>query len=321
MSNYYTILTTAGKTKVAAALANNTTVEITEFALGDGNGADITPTESMNSLVRERHRRAVNTLYVHPSNANWIVAEVVVPQDVGGWTVREVGLYDITGTLIAVGSYPATYKPLLESGVGKELCLRAVMSVSNVSSIKLSIDPSIVTATRGYVDQAMAIPLEHIARTDNPHGVTAAQVGAAEAEHTHTPASLGAADEDHFHLTEEIIDLISGSHLWLAPQRMAATVLPYAASLAWPMVSAQAASVTLTGDTVLANPASLPSGRTQYSLLVRQDAVGGHTLSYGSTFLPTATGGTLPEIATEANSYTLLVMESDGINIYVGGGV
>lgn len=148
-----------------------------------------------------------------------------------------------------------------------------------------------------------------------------AQVIAALADHTHTPASIGAAAASHPHLVAQITDLLSGSHLWSAPQRMTETVLTYAASLVWDMLAVQAATVTLTGDAVLVNPASLPSGRTQYSLLVKQDATGGHTISYGDNFLPTATGGTLPEIATEANAVTLLVMECNGVTIYVGGGV
>ncbi|GFM33275.1 phage tail protein [Desulfovibrio subterraneus] len=156
MPNYYTLLTNKGKAKLAAA-QNGTPVQITEFALGDGNGSDIVPSEAMVALVREVHRRPVNSIYIHPQNPSWTVAEVVVPQDVGGFTVREVGLYDADGDLFAIGGYPTTYKPLLDSGVGKELCLRAVLAISNASTIKLTIDPSVVTATREFVDRAMAM--------------------------------------------------------------------------------------------------------------------------------------------------------------------
>jgi phage-related tail fiber protein len=180
--NYYTLLTNKGKAKLAAA-QNGTPVQITEFALGDGNGSDIVPSEAMIALVREVHRRPVNSIYIHPQNPNWTVAEVVVPQDVGGFTVREVGLYDADGDLFAIGGYPTTYKPLLDSGVGKELCLRAVLAISNASTIKLTIDPSVVTATREFVDRAMAMHNDspdahgeafqalagHIQDKDDPH--------------------------------------------------------------------------------------------------------------------------------------------------------
>ncbi|MFV0347438.1 MAG: phage tail protein, partial [Halodesulfovibrio sp.] len=110
MPNYYTLLTNKGKAKLAAA-QNGTPVQITEFALGDGNGSDIVPSEAMVALVHEVHRSPVNSIYIHPHNPNWTVAEVVVPQDVGGFTVREVGLYDADGDLFALGGSPTTYKP------------------------------------------------------------------------------------------------------------------------------------------------------------------------------------------------------------------
>ncbi|UZP67644.1 phage tail protein [Desulfovibrio mangrovi] len=182
MPNYYTILTEKGKAKLAAA-QNGTPVQIAEFALGDGNGSDIVPSEAMTALVHEVHKRPVNSIYIHAQNPSWTVVEVVVPQDVGGFTVREIGMYDADGDLFAIGGYPATYKPLLDSGVGKELCIRAVLTISNASTIKLSIDPSVVTATREFVDRAMETHNDsptahgaafqalanHIEDTDDPH--------------------------------------------------------------------------------------------------------------------------------------------------------
>jgi len=109
--------------------------------------------------------------------------------------------------------------------------------------------------------------------------------------------------------------------LWTRPQSMAETSLTYAASVSWDFATAQTARLTLTGDATIANPLNIPASRRgQYSLLVVQDAVGGWTLSFGSAFLPGATGGTLPEIATDPNAVTLLVFETDGTFIYSGGG-
>lgn len=115
---------------------------------------------------------------------------------------------------------------------------------------------------------------------------------------------------------------LNALQLWTRPQSMQETALTYAASVSWDFSVAQTARLTLTGDATLANPVNLPAARRgQYSLLVVQDGTGGWTLSYGSAFKPTATGGALPDIATTPNAVTLLVFECDGTNVYVGGGV
>ncbi len=123
-----------------------------EAALGAINGAAYDPVERQTALKNEVWRGQVNQLYVHADNPNWLVIEAVVPEDTGGWFVREVGLFDADGNLIAVGKYPVTYKPVLASGSAKDLYIRMILEISNTADVVLKIDPAIVLASRKYVD-------------------------------------------------------------------------------------------------------------------------------------------------------------------------
>ena len=153
MSKYFTILTSVGEAKLANATALGETVKFTELALGDGNGSLPTPTQSQTSLVNEVRRKALNSVSVDDDNPNWVTCEQVIPADVGGWTIREVGIYDADGDLIAVGNFPETYKPVLEEGSGRTQTIRVVLQISSTSTVELKIDPSVVLATREYVDK------------------------------------------------------------------------------------------------------------------------------------------------------------------------
>lgn len=153
MSKYFTILTSVGAAKLANATALGETVKFTELALGDGNGSLPTPTQSQTSLVNEVRRKALNSVSVDDDNPNWVMCEQIIPEDVGGWTIREVGIYDDDGDLIAVGNFPETYKPLLGEGSGRTQTIRVVLQISSTSSVELKIDPSVVLATREYVDR------------------------------------------------------------------------------------------------------------------------------------------------------------------------
>ncbi|WP_414165201.1 phage tail protein [Superficieibacter sp. BNK-5] len=164
-SEFFTILTTAGKSKIAAALAEQKQICLQTMVVGDGNGKYVEPQESQTKVVHEVWRGQLNTLKIAPDNPAWVIAEAVLPEAVGGWYIREVGLLDVDGTLIAIGKFPETYKPLLPAGASKQIVIRAVMEVTNAAAVTLMVDPSIVLATREYVDQTMA---EHIAAAD-PH--------------------------------------------------------------------------------------------------------------------------------------------------------
>lgn len=151
MASFFTLITATGQAKIAAAIAAGTAVSLTHMAVGDGNGNPITPAESMTALVRERYRAAVTNIRQHETNSNWLVAELVIPATVGGWTVHEVGLFDTSGALIAIGSFPATYKPVLTEGSTRELVARIILEVSDTAAITLIVDPTIVMATRQWV--------------------------------------------------------------------------------------------------------------------------------------------------------------------------
>lgn len=151
MSTYYTLLTAAGQAKLTNALALGTTVQITHIAVGDGNGNPVTPTEARTALVREVYRGAVNSLAVDASNPNWLIAEMAIPMASGGWTIREIGLFDVDGTLIAYGNFPDSYKPILSEGSGREVLVRMYLETSATSAVQLLIDPTVVLATRSWV--------------------------------------------------------------------------------------------------------------------------------------------------------------------------
>jgi phage-related tail fiber protein len=187
MPTYYAIITNTGLAREAAAVAGGAPLDFAEFVVGDSGGAYFEPLPSQVSLVAEKWRGPVNRVYVHNQNANWVVIEAIIPPDQGGWDIREAGLVNAAGDLIAVAKYPLTTKPAPGSGAEKDLYVRMVLQVSNAAEVIQTIDPSLVWATQEYVD-------EHAQRTDNPHGTTAAQAGAystAEADAKFLPKTGG----------------------------------------------------------------------------------------------------------------------------------
>lgn len=151
-TKYYALLTNVGAAKLANATALGEQVEITQMAVGDGNGALPTPNPAQTALVHELRRAPLNTLTIDPINTNQIIAEQVIPEDVGGWWIREIGLYDSAGDLIAIANCAETYKPLLQEGSGRVQVIRVILIVSSTQAVTLKIDPSVVLATRQYVD-------------------------------------------------------------------------------------------------------------------------------------------------------------------------
>ncbi|EQB2599509.1 phage tail protein [Aeromonas salmonicida] len=153
---YFAILTDAGQAKMANALALGVPLKITHMAVGDGNGQPVTPNAAQTALVRERRRAPINTLFQDPTNQSQLVAEQIIPENVGDWWIREAGIFSEDGTLIAIANTPDTYKPLLSSGAGRTQVIRIVLIVSDTSAVELKIDPAVVLATRKYVDDLMA---------------------------------------------------------------------------------------------------------------------------------------------------------------------
>jgi len=152
MADYYTLLTNAGIAYETACKAAGVPIKLAQISVGDGNGAVYNPDASAKALKREVWRGPLNALFQDEKNANWLMAEVTIPSDVGGWYVREAGLWTDTGILYAIIKYPESYKPVLAtSGSGKEFYIRSIFETSNAAIVTLLIDDTVVKATRAWV--------------------------------------------------------------------------------------------------------------------------------------------------------------------------
>lgn len=145
------LITTLGQAKIATALATGTPVNATHIAVGDGNGNATSPSVSQLSLVREVHRVNVSSISVNPQDSSQVIFEAVIPANVGGWTARELGLFDSTGSLIAVANIGSVYKPTVAEGSAREMVVRIYAEVDQVTAINLVVDPSFYIATRSWV--------------------------------------------------------------------------------------------------------------------------------------------------------------------------
>ncbi|RXJ11464.1 phage tail-collar fiber domain-containing protein [Lelliottia nimipressuralis] len=154
---YKTVITKAGAEKLAAAsVPNGKKVNFVAMAVGDGGGKLPEPNASQTKLVNEVWRHALNKISQDKKHKNYVVAELVIPPETGGFWLREMGLYDDTGTLIAVGNMAESYKPELAEGSGRAQTLRMVIMVSDIETVELSIDTTLVMATQDYVDDKLA---------------------------------------------------------------------------------------------------------------------------------------------------------------------
>jgi len=145
------LITTLGQAKIAAAIASGTQINATHIAVGDGNGNETIPTVNQTALVREVHRTNVSSVMVNPQNGSQVIFEAVILASVGGWTARELGLFDNAGDLIAVANIGAVYKPLASEGSAREMVVRIYAQVSQTGAINLVVDPSFFIATRSWV--------------------------------------------------------------------------------------------------------------------------------------------------------------------------
>ena len=156
-TKFRTVITTAGAAKLAAATApGGRKVNITTMAVGDGGGKLPVPDAGQTGLIHEVWRHALNKISQDKRNSNYIIAELVIPPEVGGFWMRELGLYDDAGTLIAVANMAESYKPALAEGSGRSQTCRMVIIVSSVAPVALTIDTTTVMATQDYVDDKIA---------------------------------------------------------------------------------------------------------------------------------------------------------------------
>lgn len=150
--SFFMKLTAAGAAKVAAAQSGGPAVTLTHIALGDGNGNPVgVPTGNETTLLREVFRDQLSALYTNPNDATLFMVEGLVPSSVGGFSVREIGVFDSDGLLFAYGNFPETYKPVAAEGSTRDMVIVAAVKVSNASVVNLVIDASIVGATRQWV--------------------------------------------------------------------------------------------------------------------------------------------------------------------------
>ena len=147
-AQYFTVLTNYGTQAFAKAIATNQPIQFSSFAVGDGNGQAVTPTADRTALVKETHRANVSAVSLDPRNNKQIIIELTIPEDVGGFYIREMGVFDSANKLVAYANAPESFKPTLESGSGKVQVLRMILKVSNSQAVTLSIDNSVIFVTR-----------------------------------------------------------------------------------------------------------------------------------------------------------------------------
>lgn len=167
---FYTILTAAGKAKIANAIPTGQKINLTKIKFGDSNGAYYEPTENQTDIKHMVYESNITTVSVDEKNPNWITLTSIIPPETGGFTIREIGVYDDTNTLIAIGKYPETYKPILDNGSTKELYVKMTIEVSNANGVELKVDPYIILATKGEineVDKRLTSQLEQMAKKDD----------------------------------------------------------------------------------------------------------------------------------------------------------
>ncbi|SED05251.1 Phage Tail Collar Domain [Pseudomonas saponiphila] len=170
-SQFFAMLTAVGEAKQANATALGTPWTFKEMAVGDANGTDPIPNRTQTKLINEWRRAPVNQVRTDPANPNIIITEQVIPPDVGGRWIREIGLFDADGDLVAVANCAPSFKPLLAQGTGKTQVIRMNFIVANTAPIVLKIDPTVVLATREYVDTAV---IEALAKLDFKHSALVA---------------------------------------------------------------------------------------------------------------------------------------------------
>ncbi|MBD8249963.1 phage tail protein [Pantoea agglomerans] len=220
-TKYFALLTNQGAAKLANAAALGTKVNIASMGVGDGGGTLPTPDAAQAKLIGEKRRAQLNSLTIDAANSSQIIAEQIIPESEGGFWIREIGLYDADGVLIAVANCPETYKPQLAEGSGRTQTVRMILIVNSTTAVTLKIDPSVVLATRKYVDDAVievkayaeSVMKKHI-DADNPHSQYL-QIANALAEIK--DAGLIADLLKNLGLTEKFSGRLIGSQIFTTP--------------------------------------------------------------------------------------------------------
>ncbi|QTB12563.1 phage tail protein [Lysinibacillus sphaericus] len=155
--NFYTILTNAGLAAIANAVINQTQVNFAKLGVGDGNGAYYTPTQEATALRNQVWIGNISSVTADTTNQKWVNVETVIPGNVGGFEIRELGIFDDNNVLLAIGKLPLTYKPNFAEGSSKDLYIKAIFEVTNASAVTLKVDPSVIYASKKYVDDKVSV--------------------------------------------------------------------------------------------------------------------------------------------------------------------
>ena len=188
-SQYFAILTDYGTRAIAQALSQGQPLQLTKFAVGDGNGKAVTPTASATALVHQTHIAPVSAVSLDPRNNKQVIVELTIPENVGGFYIREMGVFDAQNKLIAYANCPESFKPTESSGSGKVQVLRMILKVESSSAVTLSIDNSVIFVTRQQM---------------TPKTITATtQNGFDESGHTHEIAKASITQKGIVQLTND----------------------------------------------------------------------------------------------------------------------
>lgn len=151
MAQYSAVFTTYGTQQLAKAIANNNPLTVTHFAVGDGNGNAVTVSASQERLVNEKYRATISAVSLDPRNNKQVVFELTIPENVGGFYIREMGVFDAQNKLIAYANCPESFKPTLASGSGKVQVMRMILLVASSNAVTLTVDDSVIFVTRGQL--------------------------------------------------------------------------------------------------------------------------------------------------------------------------
>lgn len=151
MAQYSAVFTTYGTQQLAKAIANNKPLTATHFAVGDGNGNAVTVSASQERLVNEKYRATVSAVSLDPRNNKQVIFELTIPEDIGGFYIREMGVFDENNKLVAYANCPESFKPTLASGSGKVQVMRMILLVASSNAVTLTVDDSVIFVTRGQL--------------------------------------------------------------------------------------------------------------------------------------------------------------------------
>lgn len=283
MSKYKAILTTAGAAKIAAASAGGKPLKIDRLAVGDGNGKLPTPSPAQTKLINERYRAALNSLTVDKTAPDRLIAELIIPASVGGFWLREMGLYDADGVLIAVSNMAESYKPKLEEGSGRTQTLRMVLIVSHTEAITLIVNGDMVTATRDFVTAAID---DHAKSRNHPNATTAAKgfvqlssvTNSASETLAATPKAVKAVNDAAVKLGKNLADL---------PDKATARANLELGSAAIKQAGKDAGQVMINGDFGVGGATPILSS-TNTLTLIKAQKTGKYAVNADSADMPSA---------------------------------